>query len=204
MLRIIGLAFVLVAFVAPAATAEPPPPGPDAWWEEIQRSGFYGSLTGIAGGQTQIDDYETPSVEIEAGTAGGLGVRAGYRLPRWLGGELHFEYMDSDTTSTSGGLPTPVIVGGRPRDISGWWLTFSGDVKLYLPRWKNAEFWAVVGPGFMYLDGASDFLMRYSLGMDVYFTRSIGLTVGGTYNQTFGSLKNQAYATGEAGIFYRF
>ena len=83
-------------------------------------------------------------------------------------------------------------------------ITFTGDVKFIAPRWANSEFFVTVGPGLMTIDGTTEFAARYGGGLDVYFTRHIGITLGGSYVMPIDDLKDLDYAVGEVGLFYRF
>jgi len=191
MFRIIGLAIALVCFAAsPSAAA-----GPDAWWDDIQREGFSVGLGGNVGAMVSVKDFETSVTTVESGTAGGLVLRGGYRLPKWLGADLHFEWMNSDVDQRG---VDPSI------DIEADWITFTGDIKLILPRWANSEFFLTVGPGLMSMDGTTDYATRFGGGIDVYFTRSVGITLGAAYVMPIGALKKLDYAVGEAVLFYRF
>jgi hypothetical protein len=191
MLRIIGIVFALVALATPAVAAE------DWWWEEIQREGFSLGVSGKVGGMTGIKNFaDGTRADIESGTAGGLGVRAGYRLPKWVGLDLHFEWMTSDATAS--------FQRELPVDVGSWWITFTGDFKFIAPRWANSEFYAIVGPGLMTIDGTTEFAARYGAGVDIYLTRSVGMNLGGSYVMPIDDLEDFGYAVGEIGLFYRF
>jgi len=142
-----------------------------------------------------VKDFETSVTHVESGTAGGLVLRGGYRLPKWLGADLHFEWMNSDVEQR----------GVDPKiDIEADWITFTSDIKLILPRWANSEFFLYVGPGLMSMDGTTEYATRFGGGIDIYMTRSIGLTLGVSYLMPIGALKNLDSATGDIGLFYRF
>jgi hypothetical protein len=193
MLRIIGLVFILATLTLRPASAEA---AEDWWWQDIQRQGFSLGLGASVGGMASIEEFQTGLVDIEPGTAGGLNIRAGYRLPRWIGFDLHFEWLTSDTTVD--------FARQTSIDLETWWITFTGDVKFILPRWANSEFFLTVGPGLMTIDGNTEFAARYGGGVDIYFTRHIGMTLGGSYVMPINDLKDLDYAVGEAGLFYRF
>jgi hypothetical protein len=189
MLRIVGLCLALLLTTANTALA-------DEWWEEIERGGFVAGLSASVGGMLDIKDLETPLIEIDEDVSAGFHLKTGYRLPRWLQGDLHLEYL-SQRLDVRGGNLSP-----DPEDRV---MTFTGDAKFILPRWANAEFYLLAGVGMINVDRESSFAARFGGGIDFYFSRSIGMNWGVSYVRVpEGTLDEWDYVTADIGLFYRF
>lgn len=188
MLRIVGLCFVLAAVsTTPAAASD--------WWKDIERAGPVVAASASIGGMLSVHELETGSIEVDRDLSYGAHVKAGYRLPRWLQGDLHFEVLVTEQKVTGGSIDP------NPEDPL---YVFTGDFKLLLPRWGNGEFYLIAGPGMMNIDGVTEFAARFGGGVDMYLTRSIGFNIGASYVMPIDELENYDYCTADIGFFYRF
>jgi hypothetical protein len=195
MLRTTGLCIATIFLCLSSASAQDP-----EWWDRIGEPGAYVSVAAAGGGLVSIDDEAPTGEKFDSADAGGIHARAGYRFFRWIGADLHFEWLHHRFTKSQ---------GNQNRRAHGDTYAITADGKLFLPRWANAEFFLLTGVGVLIDDdnisnNDAEFAARFGGGVDVHVTERFGVTIGGSYVMPTEDLDNLDYASGEAGFFYRF
>ena len=193
MLRTAGLCMAMSVTCLSTASAED-------WWDRIGEPGPYVSVSAAGGGLVSVDDESPSSESFNSADAGGIHARAGYRLFRWVGADLHFEWLHHRYTKSQ---------ASSNKRAHGDTYALTADGKLFLPRWGNGEFFLLTGVGVLIDDDTisdddTEFAARFGGGIDLHMSEHFGVTIGGSYVLPTGDLDNLDYVSGEAGFFYRF
>jgi opacity protein-like surface antigen len=176
-------------------------------YDYVDRSGAYIGFSTILAGMVELDDEleDDVGMDIDSDLTWGLQARAGYRVHPLFGVEVNFEWLaelDIETEEV-----------GTLGELEVWTLT--ADAKLFLPNWRNGQFFLHAGAGALGAEqkktsafgdsgDATDFAARFGAGMDIYLTKNITVTVGASYVFPTGNVKHLDYVSGNAGLQYRF
>jgi opacity protein-like surface antigen len=198
--------FALICSLLTLAGAAPAAADDDSY-DYVDRSGAYIGFSTILAGMVELDDEleDDVGIDVDSDLTWGLQARAGYRVHPLFGAEVNFEWLaelDVETEDI-----------GTLGELELWTLT--ADAKLFLPNWKNAQFFVHAGAGVLEAEftddrgfGISedelDFAARFGAGMDIYLTRNVTVTVGASYVFPTGDVKHLDYVSGNAGLQYRF
>jgi opacity protein-like surface antigen len=174
----------------------------------VDRSGPYIGLAVAVAGLLEVDDEfedDTGLSDIVADFSEGLQARAGYRVHPLFGVEVNFEWL-SEFEIEGGEVGTLGELEVR---------TLTADAKLFLPNWKNGQFFLLAGAGVLgaefkdtlglgVSEDETDFAARFGAGIDIYLTKNIAVTVEASYVFPTGDVKHLDYVSGNAGLQYRF
>jgi opacity protein-like surface antigen len=162
-----------------------------------------------------FDDDLGLGATVRADNTGGLNARVGYRVSRWLAGELEYEWLD--------GFDVEVEGGGGGFTLRSHAVTANG--KLVYPGWGRFQPWMLAGIGVSIYEaqdrsGLADgldstsvgFGARMGFGLDVYLTESWLVNLGAEgfldttqiENSMGGDLDQFWYVPIQLGIQYRF
>lgn len=169
--------------------------------DDYYRTGCYLGLAGTVAFPLSVDAPANTDVEESLG----LNARAGCRS-RWLGGELHFEWLEGFDIEES----------GEDDEVDGWALTLDGKGYFlaglaggWSPLAKRFQPFATLGFGYLDFDGPGkfddwDFGLRVGGGLDVYVTNNIAINVDATYVLPVSDLQDLDYVSVGWGLLYRF
>jgi opacity protein-like surface antigen len=181
---IIGL--LAIALLASAATASAE--------DDFSRSGCYVGMSTSLAFMTEVeDDLEDDFIEgFDSDESWGFSQRAGCR-GRWLGGELHYEWIDGFDVSSD----------TRSKTLDAWALT--ADFKFWMAPGRFQPF-LTTGFGYLEIDNEWDFAARLGGGLDIYITRNVVLNLDTTYviPTSDEELNGADFVSVGVGIIYRF
>ena len=200
-------AIVLVAIIAMPAAAqqqrEQQPEWDDSYYP-FAREGFYMGL----GAHFALENFDKdPAVEvpgsdsdITADDAGGIEIRAGYRIHPRFASELLFQYYwGFEVRDRAGALP------GVNDKFDGWTMTLNGKLYPFLGRIQP---YALAGLGGIVFDDKQGddkgFVARMGGGLDFYVSDRFVLDLEIAYLFPGGSISEFQFATFSAGLQYRY
>ena len=167
--------------------------------EETQAGGGLGQPGAFLSAAVAIGGLLVDGNDVDNGVSSGVDVRGGYRISEWLAVDVGFEWLRHRTS---------LIDATSRSDVTGDTWAVTSDLRVYLARWGNGEFYlsgglgAVGDEGLDGTDGAY-FALRYGGGLDVYLTEHVGLNLSLAYLLPTAEL-DLDYVAGRAGIFYKF
>jgi hypothetical protein len=157
--------------------------------DDYSRMGCYLGVAGTFAFTLSAEDALERDLGLSADADDSLGLHArGGCRGRWVGGEVHFEWLDG----------FDIMADGLDVTVDGWVLTVDGKVyplaglEGKLPALaRRFQPFATVGFGYLTFDLANpppgadgddwDFAARFGGGLDVYVTRNIVINVDATY-----------------------
>jgi hypothetical protein len=211
--RLSGLAALLAVALASAAAAQDDR-------DDYDRTGAYLGLAGTLAVPAKLEnDIEkrvqlaSPEASVQVDPSLGLNARAGYRFHPHFAAEIRYEWL-SAFESTLEVPPDPGVPGDpgskvKIDDLGGWALT--GDAKIYLPG-DRAQAFVLLGIGALNLQSddfgvdGTVFATRFGLGVDLYATPNIAVTLDAAYVLPTGDVGGVRpdYLSVGWGLMYRF
>ena len=182
--------------------------------DDYARPGWYVG----AGGTWAPNWWKAPDDELDArvitNNSFGFQVRGGYRINRWLAGELEYEWLDGFDNEVDGStifkLRTHVVTANAKFLYPGW-----GRFQPYLVLGAGAAIFDITdrnGPGAALESCSSGFAFRGTAGLDFYVTKNwlLNLEAGAVIptNEVevsgAGDLEELFYLPIQIGFQYRF
>jgi opacity protein-like surface antigen len=164
--------------------------------DEFARSGWYLGAYGVYA----FEAYRGTGL-LDLDDSFGANFRIGYRGYEWLALEADIEWIRNfESHSPWGNGKIRTLTGG----VNAKLFPLSGRFQPYGLVGVNGMYVSVKDspPGFD--DDVTDFAFRFGLGLDIYATRNVVLSLEGSYVWGVGDVRDRDYASTGAGILFRF